>query len=72
MSYGTADSQDSILQPKSHNSPNMPIPDGKRMRLDPKEIARKRAQAVKAEAKAASRAKEAAGMHKMTAFFKKP
>ncbi|KAK9858466.1 hypothetical protein WJX84_004902 [Apatococcus fuscideae] len=56
------DSQDSILQPKSHNSPNMPIPDGKRMRLDPKEIARKRAQAVKAEAKAASRAKEAAGL----------
>ena len=40
------------------------------MQLDPKEIARKRAAAAKAEAKAVSAAKEAATMKKLSSFFK--
>lgn len=42
------------------------------LQLDPKEIAKARAKAVKAEAKAAQIAKETRGMQKMSAFFKKP
>ena len=42
------------------------------LQLDPKEIAKARARAVKAEAKAAQVAKETRGMKKMSAFFTKP
>jgi hypothetical protein len=42
------------------------------VQLDPKEIAKARARAVKAEAKAAQVAKETRGMKKMSAFFTKP
>ena len=42
------------------------------MQLDPKEIAKARARAVKAEAKAAQVAKETRGMKKMSAFFIRP
>lgn len=41
------------------------------LQLDPKEIAKARARAVKAEAKAAQVAKETRGMRKMS-FFCKP
>lgn len=42
------------------------------VQLDPKETAKARARAVKAEAKAAQVAKETRGMKKMSAFFTKP
>ena len=41
----------------------------KHQRLDPKEIARKRARDVADEAKRAAKAKEAAGMRSISSFF---
>lgn len=59
----------SQLQPSQESNPRA---GGKRLRFDPKELAKKRLKEVKEEAKRVTLAKEASTMRSITSFFAKP
>ncbi len=63
------ENQSSQAQSSQDSFPN---PGQKRLRFDPKELAKKRAKEAKDEAKRIAMAKEASTMRSISSFFAKP